>query len=407
MMVHAGRWSDGPGAGAVDRPLRIGIDLTARLPVATGVDTYLEQLVAALGVEDRNNRYTVWINLEDRGFLDGRLPGNFTIAARCLRPRPFRLLFQQVALPVMAMATRLDVVHSPSFIMPLLRGGQRHLLTVYDMTFFSLPQCHQALRRSAPYRWAILSSLRRSHLVSVPSRSTRDEVLRYVSDLDPGKLRIVPPGIDPRFRPQPPEVVRAVRARLGLTGPYVLFLGTLEPRKNLSRLVAAFARVLRGADRDEQLVLAGVLGWDADPLLTAIESSGVAHRIRRLGYVDSSDLPGLLTGARLFVYPSLEEGFGFPPLEAMACGTPTVAADTSSLVENLAGAAELVPPTDVAALASAMERLLTDVELRAERRRRGLERAAEFHWKLTAAATVACYRELTEKIDTRSQSNAV
>jgi glycosyltransferase involved in cell wall biosynthesis len=381
------------------RPLRIGIDLTARLPVSTGVDMYLENLVAALGEVDRRNSYTVWLNLEDRGLFDGRLPGNFEVAARCLRPRPARLLFQQVALPAMALGARLDVVHSPSFIMPLLRGRQRHLLTVYDMTFFSHPECHQALRRSGPYRWAILTSLRRAHLVSVPSRSTRDAVLRFVPDVGPEKLRVVPPGIDSDFSPRSSDEVRELRRRLGLERPYVLYLGTLEPRKNLPRLVEAFARLARRPGRDEQLVLAGVLGWDSEPLLAAIAGSGMPERIRRLGYVDGADLPALLTGAELFVYPSLEEGFGFPPLEAMACGTPTVASDTSSLAENLAGAAELVPPTDVDVLAETVARLLADPARRVELGRRGLERAAAFRWEATAAATVACYCELARTHD--------
>jgi glycosyltransferase involved in cell wall biosynthesis len=387
--------------------LRIGIDLTARLPVVTGVDTCLEQLVLALGAVDRRNDYTVWVNVEDRHFFDRRLPGNFRVAARCLRPRPVRLLFQQLALPALAAAARCHVVHSPSFIMPMLRAGRRHLLTVYDMTSFSLPECHEALRRSAPYRWAILASLRRAEMVSVPSRSTRDEVLRLVPGIARDKLRVVPPGIDAVFSPRSEDEVRAVTEKLGIPRRYVLFLGTLEPRKNLLRLVEAFGRMIERTGRDEALVLAGVLGWESDPLLEAISTSGVADRIRRLGYVAGADLPALLTGAGLFVYPSLEEGFGFPPLEAMACGTPTVASETTSLTENLHGAAELVPPTDVGALAAAMERMLVDEGLRAERRRRGLDRAAGFRWDATAAKTIECYEALVPEIDSPSQSTRI
>jgi alpha-1,3-rhamnosyl/mannosyltransferase len=289
--------------------------------------------------------------------------------------------------------------------MPLLRGRQRHLLTVYDMTSFSHPDCHEPLRRSRPYRWAILTSLRRAHLISVPSRATRTAVRRVAPDVGERRLRVIPPGIDPAFRPRSEQEVAAVRARYGLGRPYVLYLGTLDPRKNLDRLVRAFGDLIARTDRPEDLVLAGHEGWDTTVLDRAIERSGAAERVRRLGYVAGEDLPALLSGAGLFVYPSLEEGFGFPPLEAMACGTPTVATDSSSLTENLAGAAELVPVTDVDALRSAMERLLVDDTLRSKRRRQGLERAGQFRWQLTAKATVECYRELAGKIDSRSQSS--
>jgi glycosyltransferase involved in cell wall biosynthesis len=387
-------------------PLRVGIDLTSRLPVPTGVDTFLEQLVLALGDEDPATRYTIWVNVEDRGFFDGRLPENFAVAPRCLRPRPVRLLFQQLAMPALAAASRLDVVHSPSFIMPFVRGRQRHLLTVYDMTSFSHPECHEPLRRSRAYRWAILTSLRRAHLISVPSRATRSAVLRFAPDIDERRLRVVRPGIDGAFWPRTTQEIDAVRSRHGIGRPYVLYLGTLDPRKNLHRLVQAFSRMVARTDRPEYLVLAGQNGWDGARLEAAIETSGVADRIRRLGYVAGDDLPALLSGAALFVYPSLEEGFGFPPVEAMACGTPTIATDTSSLTENLAGAAELVPASDVEALAAAIERVLVDGALSSELSRRGKERAARFRWRLTAAATVDCYRELAAKIDTLSQQGS-
>jgi glycosyltransferase involved in cell wall biosynthesis len=218
-------------------------------------------------------------------------------------------------------------------------------------------------------------------------------VLPHLPDGAGERVRVVPPGVDRSFAPAAADEVERVRQRHRLGAPYVLYVGTLEPRKNLVRLVEAFARLAR-AGRPEDLVLAGRPGWGLEPLEEAIRGSGVAHRVHRLGYVDRPDLAPLLTGAEVLAYPSLEEGFGFPPLEAMACGTPVVAADGSSLAENLAGAAELVPPEDVDALAAALDRLLTDPEVRERRRRQGLERAARFTWERTAAETVACYRDL-------------
>jgi glycosyltransferase involved in cell wall biosynthesis len=358
------------------------------------VDTYLERLVGALAATDSRTRYTVFVNAEDRRRLAEPLPGNFEVLGRCLRPRPVRLLFQQLLLPAFSITRRLDVLHSPSFIMPMVRSRPRHLLTVYDMTFFSHPACHERLRRSAPYRRAIVLSLRRADLVTVPSESAAGAVLHYVPEVERSRLRVVPPGIGEEFRPAPAAEVDRVRARLGLDRPYLLYLGTIEPRKNLVRLVEAFSALAGGGQVEEDLVLAGKLGWGYEPVLEAIRRSGCGDRIRQVGYVARQDLPSLLSGASLFVYPSLAEGFGFPPLEAMACGVPTIAARSTSLEENLEGAAELVPADDGAALAAAILRVLRDEAVRSTLRRLGTERAARFRWERTAALTAECYREL-------------
>ena len=375
--------------------MSVGIDLTAMLPTSTGVESYLQQLVQVLAEVDDATRYTVFVNREDRRLFAGRLPPNFRVAAWCFRPRPMRLAFQQGLLPALAALCGIDVLHSPAFIMPLVRGSSRHLLTVYDMTFFSHPECHEALHRSRPYLWGIVRSLRRAHLVTVPSMSTRDQVLRYVPEVDSRRVRVVPPGIGGDFAPMPHEAVAAVRAGLGLKRPYLLYVGTIEPRKNLLRLFGAYRRLVAEHGIAEDLVLAGRLGWGYGLLLENIASSGLEGRVRRLGYVPQRDLPALLTGARVFVYPSLAEGFGFPPLEAMACGVPTVASRSTSLAENLEGAAELVPPEDEDALGAAVLRLLSSERLRAERRTAGLERARRFRWQDTAELTLECYRELS------------
>src|SRR5215467_5596393 len=159
------------------RPIHVAIDLTALLPEATGVDNYLIRLVTHLSRIDQTNHYTLFVNYEDLELFRGWPTPNFTTIPCCLRPRPVRLVSRQVGLPLAARFLGADVIHSPSFIMPLYQGRQRHLLTIYDMTSFSLPECHIPLRRSAFYRRAILTSIRRAHLVSVPSHFTRQAIL--------------------------------------------------------------------------------------------------------------------------------------------------------------------------------------------------------------------------------------
>jgi glycosyltransferase involved in cell wall biosynthesis len=378
-------------------PLRhrtgVAIDLTALLPDATGVDNYLTSLVTHLGRVDTTRLYTIFVNYEDRHLFDARLPRNFTVVPACARSRAARLLFQQLALPVAAAWRGVDVVHSPSFLMPLYRGAQRHVLTVYDLSFFTHPECHIPLRRSRPYRWALAASLQRADLVTVPSQFTRQQILDLVPGVRPDRIRVVSPGIGEEFRPQSIAGLPH-HSRASLPSSFILFVGTIEPRKNLERLVESYRRLIARSTVQEHLVLAGRLGWGYDELLHRIAEPELKGRVHLIGYVSQQDMPSLFAAARLFVYPSLEEGFGFPPLEAMACGVPTISSSSSSLVENLHGAADLIDPLDTDGLANAMHRLLEDEAWRSKRSADGLERAARFRWDETARQTVACYDEL-------------
>ncbi len=372
--------------------MRIAFDLTALLPTATGVDVYLAQLLLHLGRVDHSNEYLVFTNFEDRHVFENALPANFRLAARCVRSRLVRLFFQQLWVPA---ATRnFDVVHSPSFLMPAYRGRQKHVLTVQDMTFFLLPAFHTRLRRSSLFRNAILRSIERANRVIVPSIATKADIQRLLPRFDPERIRVIPHGIAEDFRPMPEPELGETATRLRLPARYILHVGTIEPRKNLMHLLEAYRQLLRTGSVAEDLVLAGRLGWDYQPLLDALDSAELRGRVHYIGYVDRRDLPSLYAGARLFVCPSVQEGFGFPPLEAMACGVPTIATQSSSLTENLRDAAVLVPLADVEALRAAMQRLLHDDEHRAGVRERGLARAAEFRWERTARETVRCYEEL-------------
>ena len=376
-------------------PLHIGIDLTALLPQSTGVDVSLTGLTAGLAELDRDNRYTLLMNVEDRSSRFESLPPNFRILASCLRPRAVRLAFQQVGLPVLTRTLGIDILHSPSFIMPMIRGRARNVLTIHDMTSFSNPEWHTPLRSSRPYRQAVEMSIRKADLVLVPSGYVRQAVLGHVRDLPPDSVRVVPWGLSPEFRACEQQESQAVLERLALPKRFVLFVGTVEPRKNLAGLLRAFELLTDRHEVPEHLVIAGSAGWGMKEFMRRAGNGRTDGRIHYLGYVPQKALPHLYAGARLFVYPSFEEGFGFPPLEAMACGTPTIASATSSLSENLGDAAILVPPDDPAAIAEAMHKLLSDDTAHSDYRRRGLECVGRFSWRKAAQLTLDCYRDVS------------
>ena len=367
--------------------MRIAIDLTALLPEPTGVDWYILGLVRALARVDGEAEYTLYVNREDRHRLEGLGP-NFRVAGRAARPRVARLAFQQGWLP--AAAGRTDVIHSPSFIAPLAPTRARHLLTVHDMTSFSLPDVHIPLRRSRAYRRAVVASIRRAHRVNVPSRFVATEVERFVPGLPPGRVRVALQGVSDEYRPRTEAEVAPVLARLGVHQPYVLYVGTIEPRKNVDGLLDAMDRL----GGEVPLVVAGRFGWGPAALAERLSST---PRVRWLRYVAQADLPSLVAAAKVLAYPSLSEGFGMPPLEAMASGVPVVASNGSSLGELLSGAAELVPPGDTDALAAGIGRLLSDETLRRERIAAGRERAARFAWDAAARDMVEGYAELAAR----------
>ena len=374
--------------------VHIAIDLTGLMSPATGVDVYMRQLVAGLSSIDGGNRYTLLVRRESRAALAGQLPSNFRLREFGWNSRLARGCFQQCVLPALARRERFDVVHSPAFVLPLLSGWPRHLLTVHDMTFFRMPQLHNRLRSSRPFLWAVRRSIRRANLITVPSRATQSAPLEEMPRLDPARIRVIPHGIEEHFSPAEPARVREALDRLGLPFSYLLFVGTLEPRKNLRLLVQSYRRLIAEQGIAEHLILAGKSGWSIDGLERDLRSPDLAGRVHRLGYVPHQDLLWLYRGARAFVYPSLAEGFGFPPLEAMACGAPVIAADNSALAENLSGAAELVRGNDAAQWTLALRALLASPQSCEELRRKGLARAAQFRWSRAAAAVLELYGEL-------------
>jgi glycosyltransferase involved in cell wall biosynthesis len=280
--------------------------------------------------------------------------------------------------------------HATEHLLLPLRGVPT-VLTVHDLIFRRYPAHHKRLNRWYLNATMPLFCRRAGHIIAVSEQSKRDVIAAY--GVPPEKITVIYEAADPRFCPQPAETVADVRARYGLPDRYLLFVGTIEPRKNLGRVLTAFER-LHVEGLTDALVIVGKRGWLYDDFFARLEASPAKQAVIFPGFVPDADLPAVYAGAQAFAFPSEFEGFGLPVLEAMACGAPVVCSNTSSLPEVAGDAALLVDPLDVDALTAALRRALIDPALAADLRARGLAQAARFSWARAAEETLAIYRRV-------------
>ncbi|HTJ74423.1 MAG TPA: glycosyltransferase family 1 protein [Acidimicrobiales bacterium] len=370
-----------------DHPVRVSLDASAIPDPAGGAGRYVLALAAALAGRD-----DVDLTVVSRTDDAGRWPS--PVAARAPSRRPVRLAWEQAALPAIVRNLGVDVHHAPHYTMPLVSPCPV-VVTVHDLSFFTHPEWHERTK-VAFFRSAIRTSARRAAALIAVSQATATRLAELVAPRVP--VHVVPHGVDhARFRPAGPadhDADAAVLARLGLRPPYLAFLGTLEPRKDVPTLVRAFDLVAARVP-ELTLVLAGAPGWGAGAIEAAISAAAHRARIRRPGYVAEADIPALLRGAAAVTYPSLEEGFGLPVLEALACGAPVVTTSGTVMEEVAAGAAVLARPGDPASLARAIEEAVAADP--GERRARGLAVAAGHTWAASAAAHAGVYREVAAR----------
>ncbi len=316
---------------------------------------------------------------------------NFQERQAPLSERALTILWHRLGLPVAVewFTGPLDIFHSTDFVLPPVRQA-RTILTVHDLTFMRLPHCAEAGLRAYLSR-VVPRSIERADLVLADSQSTKNDLIELLG-VPPDKIEVVYAGVESRFRPMEGEVaLQRVKRRYGLDFPFILSLGTLEPRKNFTGLIEAYALL---KDKGLKLVIAGGKGWLYEEIFARVEELGLKDKVIFPGFVADEDLPALYNLARLFVFPSLYEGFGLPPLEAMACGTPVVTSDRPSLPEVVGEAGLMVEATDSQALAKAIERALTDEDLRQEMKEKGLKQAARFTWDAAAEKLLEVYRRL-------------
>jgi glycosyltransferase involved in cell wall biosynthesis len=361
----------------------------------TGIGRYALELLRALAAlpggpeivlltTERADRHGLWGDFEHHA-----LPG--------CRRLPSLITIGNLALSWAARRWRLDLIHDPNGIAPLLGppAGARRVVTVHDVFAYVCPEAHNRLDNWR-YRLMLPRALARADMVLTDSDHSRRDIARHLA-VSEAQIQVIPCGVDPRFAPVPDgDARRAVLARYGITRPYLLYVGGINARKNIAQLFEAFSRLLT-RHTDLMLVIGGKRQWQTDAIDATFHRLNLSDHVHFTGYVVDVDLPALYSAAELFVFPSLYEGFGLPPLEAMACGVPAVTSNASSLPEVVGDAALTVDPYGVDDLVVALERALTDEALRADLRQRGLERAARFTWPRTATETLAVYERVLQR----------
>jgi glycosyltransferase involved in cell wall biosynthesis len=360
-----------------------------------GISRSIANLLRGLQVVDAENEYTVFLGTRQvpAGFLTAP---NLRLALSPLPTAwpPARLLWEQLVQPIELARRHSDLLHALAYVLPLAWTGPS-VVTVYDLSFWRTPERFPAAQRLYLSTLTRLSVRRAARVIAI-SESTKRDVMELMG-VPADRVRVVPLAIEEEFRPVTEAAALAdLRRRRGLPEHMILYVGTLEPRKNLVTLLEAYARC-RGETSPESpwppLVLAGGKGWGYEAIFAAVERLGLGEAVLFPGFVPHGELPLWYSAADIFVYPSLYEGFGLPVLEALSCGTPVITSNVSSLPEVAGEAGLLVDPTDAEALAEALCRVWGDADLRREMRTRGLAQAARFSLAALGRQTISVYQE--------------
>ena len=369
--------------------MRIAIDAHSVGTGLGGNESYATNLIEALAEIDQTNRYTLYVTKREAVERFGNRWPNFSVRSTLPHTPLIRI---PLSLSAELRRNPVDVLHVQFTAPPF--SPCPVVVSIHDLSFEHLPQTFKWRSRKQLRITVRRTARQASHVMALSEYARNDIVKTY--QVSPDKISVIPLAAGNHFRPvRDEEELQRVRQTYGIEGEYMLSVGAIQPRKNLGRLVAAYSH-LRGAKPEgklPKLVLAGKCAWLYDETLRAIEELELSDSIILTGYVPESDLPALYSGALCFIYPSYFEGFGLPPLEAMQCGVPVIVGDRTSLPEVVGDAGVLVDPFDVNALAAAIEKVVSDSNLRAKLSVQGLARAKLFEWRETARQTLAVYQK--------------
>ena len=376
--------------------MRITLDLSPYVHHHAGLGRYAGELTAALARTAPQNEYIALYHATRAMPFQGELQ-NLKTARVPLNAKPWRMSVLLATYAHLHMDRRLpacDIFHATDHLLPPLKNA-RSVFTIHDLIFRFFPEYHLPLNR-----WflglMLPKFMQRADAIIAVSEHTRRDVTKWMG-IPPEKIFVIYEGVNPSFQPITNRAeLERVRALYQLPARFILFFSTIEPRKNLVTLLDAYAALVKQDSAAPPLVVAGRKGWLYQKTLQHLESLGLHERVRMTDWIANQDVPALLNLATVFVYPSLYEGFGLPPLEAMACGTPVISSNASSLPEVVGDAGILLEPRDAAGLTQAMARVLHDDTLRQELRAKGLARAAHFTWERAARETLGVYERVLQ-----------
>ncbi len=379
--------------------MRIGIDYTSAARQGAGIGRFTRELIRRAMALDADNDYRLLVAGREPVPPD-RLPpldSRRRLARTPISERNLVRLWHRlrIPLPVELALGQLDIFHSPDFVLPPVARAAK-ILTIHDLSFLRVPEC-----ADPRLRWylgqVVPHSVRRADFLLADSDSTRRDLIELLG-VPPERAQVIYGGVDPAFAPVTDiAALQAIRQKVAGTSPFILSVGTLEPRKNYPTLIRAFAQAREQARLPHVLVIVGKKGWVYEPIFAAVEELGLQDVVLFPGFVPDSELPALYSAADLLATPSFYEGFGLPPLEAMACGTPVVVSGVSSLPEVVGDAGLRIDPHDTDALADAILRLLQDSPLRASLRQAGFAQARKFTWDRAARELLAVYNRFAPR----------
>jgi len=368
--------------------MTIGINASSVIALKSGLSFYIVNLIEAMAKIDRQHRFVVFCKKSEASTF-GSLPENTKVVANAPASNILRLLWEQTILPfVLCRKYKITTLFSPNYTCPVFKPGFYSVVAFHDSSFFAHGYLFAPARRI--FKHIIRVSTACADRVIAVSGFTKQDIERHLKLKDTNKIAVVYNAAHSRFNSTPlsQDQILAIREKYKLNGRYILFSGLYEPRKNIPRLIQAFSMI---CDRvKENLAIAGGGGWWQNQVLEAYENSPAKERIILLGYVQNSDLPALYKEATLFAFPTLYEGFGISALESVACGTPVLASDNSSLPEVVGHAGVYVDPFNVSDIAEKLSAVLTNPTLLAELKSKCAEQAAKFSWEKCAKETLAC-----------------
>jgi glycosyltransferase involved in cell wall biosynthesis len=375
----------------------IGIDYTPAYEQGGGIGRLTRDLIAALAKRPEAHTYRLFAAGAQPASLPTLPTSRFTWSSTRLSPKNLARIWHRarLPLPIEAFTGRLDLFHATDFTLPPTLPGTRTLLTVHDLSFVRVPETASPSLK-AYLDVVVPRSVHRADHIIADSQATKDDIIALYA-APPEKITVLLSGVDPRFQPvTDANRLTAVRAKYALGDrQYIFSIGTVQPRKNYERIIQALARLRER--HDVTLVIAGGKGWLEGPIYATLDALNMREHVGFIGFADDADLPALYSAARCVAFPSLYEGFGFPILEAMACGTPVVTSNVSSMPEAAGDAALLVDPYNTDAITDALSQLLANEALHNTLRLRGFAQKARFTWEDAAAKLINLYESLLLK----------